>query len=308
MCAAITTNFPSQEALDRAYDVENSVPDFMVYARRYVSESTRARHELTCHSDVRFGPTLAEHIDIFPARRAGAPVLVFIHGGYWRMLTAKEFSFVASGFVPHGVTVVVASYELCPKVSISEIVRQMRALIAWCAENIRAYNGDPSAISVCGHSAGGHLAAMCALTEWAEYGLRSDTLRSIIPISGLFDLEPISRTFMQPDLRISKRDIKEASPLHLMRRVSARMLISYGSEEPAEFANHSEVFLSAWLDFGNNASAFAMQGRNHFDAITDLGDPGSRQVAAILDVMDAHATTLRPTRLDRRLFPQRALL
>lgn len=306
MCAAITKDFSSQAALDQAYDVENSVADFMVYANRYVSDSTRARHELACHATVPFGPTFAEHADIFPARRPGAPVLVFIHGGYWRMLTAKEFSFVARGFVPHDVTVVVANYALCPTVSILEIARQMRALVAWSAKNIRAYNGDPSTISVCGHSAGGHLAAMCALTDWAEYGLPPETIKAIIPISGLFDLEPISRTFMQPDLRISERDIQEGSPIRLMRRVFTKMLISYGSEEPSEFANHSEAFLSAWRGVGNNATTYAMPGYNHFDAILGLGEPESNQVAAILDVMGARAARLRPSRIDRRLFPQRA--
>lgn len=307
MCAAIYRNFTSQEELDQAYDVERSVPDFMVYANWYVSQSARARRDLASRENIAFGPTSAETMDIFPARRPGAPVLVFIHGGYWRMLTAKEFSFVASGFVPHDITVVVANYALCPAVTISEIARQMRALIACCAHNIDAYNGDPDTISVCGHSAGGHLAAMCALTDWSDYALPANTIRSIIPISGLFDLEPISRTFMQPELKISDRDISEASPIRLVRRVPVRMLISYGGEEPDEFVNHSETFLTAWRDAGNIASTFALPCRNHFDAITDLGDPGSKQVAAILEVMGAHPSQRSRSRVDRRLFPQRLL-
>ncbi|MEM6890123.1 MAG: alpha/beta hydrolase [Pseudomonadota bacterium] len=306
MSAAITTDFPSQEALDTAYDVEGSVPDFMAYANRYIAHSAAARRDLTIRESVQFGPTLPEHADIFPARRPDAPVLVFIHGGFWRMLTSREFSFVAQGFVPHDMTVVVATYDLCPRVSITEISRQMRALIAWCARNIGRYNGDPEAISVCGHSAGGHLSAMCALTDWSQYRLPENTIKSIIPISGLFDLEPISRTFMQPDLRISERDIAEASPLRLIRRVPAKMLISYGSDEPSEFANHSESFLAAWRSAGNTADKFALPGRNHFNAISDLGDPKSAQVAAIIDVMGATRRSLGSSRVDRRLFPQRA--
>ena len=308
MSAAIARNLQNQESLDRDYDVENSVPDFMVYANWYVSESARARHDFAFHANVPFGPTRAEHADIYPARRPGAPVLVFIHGGYWRMLTAKEFSFVASGFMPHDVTVVVANYDLCPGVSIPEIARQMRALISWCARNITAYHGDPRNLSVCGHSAGGHLATMCALTDWSDYGLPTDTLRSVIPVSGLFDLEPISRSFMQPELQISDRDISEASPIRLMRPVPTHMLISHGSEEPAGFVSQSEAFLTAWREAGNTADIFALPGRNHFDAITDLGDADSRQVAAILDVMGAcRAKKRSPSRIDRRLFPQKVL-
>ena len=307
MCAAVNRNFTSQEELDQAYDVERSVPDFMAYANWYVSQSARIRRDLTSCENIAFGPTLAETTDIFPARRPGAPVLVFIHGGYWRMLTAKEFSYVASGFVPHGVTVVVANYALCPAVTISEIVRQMRALIAWCAHNIDTYNGDPDAISVCGHSAGGHLAAMCALTNWSDYALPANTIRSVIPISGLFDLEPISRTFMQSELRISERDISESSPIRLVQHVPVRMLIGYGSEEPDEFANHSDSFLTAWRSAGNTVSTFALPGRNHFDAITDLADPGSNQVAAILEIMGVHSSQRNRSWVDRRLFPQRVL-
>lgn len=307
MCAVITKDFPNQAALDKAYDVENSVDDFMIYANQYVSDSARARHDLVYFANVPFGPTSAEHADIFPARRPGAPVFVFMHGGYWRMLTAKEFSFVARGFVPHDVTVVVANYELCPKVSILEISRQMRSLIAWCAKNIQAYNGDSGKIAVCGHSAGGHLAAMCALTDWSDYGLPRETIQAIMPISGLFDLEPISKTFLQPDLQIAERDIQEASPLRHIRRVFSKMLISYGSDEPSEFANHSEAFLAAWRSAGNRVSTYALPGRNHFNAITDLGDPGSRQVAAILDIMDVSSNGLRRSRVDQRLFRQRAM-
>lgn len=306
MCAAIYRDFNNQDALDRAYDVESSVPDFMAYANEYVRQSATARRSLQVHENVPYGPTLAEHADIFPARRPGAPVLIFVHGGYWRMLTAKEFSFVALGFAPHEVTVVVPTYALCPHVSISEIVRQMRALVAWTSRNIHRFNGDAQEISVCGHSAGGHLAAMCALTDWTEYGLSERVIRSIILISGLFDLEPISRTFMQLDLQISKRDIAEASPQRQVRSVPVRMLLGHGSEEPSEFERHSQEFLAAWRHAGNHAETLALLGRNHFDAITDLAKPDSNQVASILDVMGASPVLRTSSRIDRRLFRQRA--
>lgn len=305
MCAAVSRNCTSQKELDEAYDVEGSVPDFSVYADQFVRLSLHARQSLCVRENVRFGPTMPEYADIFPARRPDAPVLIFVHGGYWRMLTAKEFSFVASGFQPHDVTVVVANYDLCPRVSISEITRQMRSLVAWTASNIRRYHGDPDAISMCGHSAGGHLAAMCALTGWSDYGLPDRLIRAIFPISGLFDLEPISQTFLQSDLRISARDIAEASPQNLIRRIPVRMHISYGSEESSEFARHSEEFLMAWRRAGNAADGFSLPERNHFTAITDLADPKSEQVAAILDVMGAGNTLGRGSVIDRRLFPFR---
>jgi arylformamidase len=279
--------FRTREALDAAYDVERAVPDFMAYARQYVAASEAARADLPHSAGVRYGATLAEYADIFPAATRGAPVLVFIHGGYWRILSAREFSFVARGFAPGGVTVVVANYDLCPAVTVPEIVRQMRALLAWTALNIAAFNGDPENITVAGHSAGGHLAAMCALADWpGRYGLSPRTVRAIVPISGLFDLEPLALTFLQKDLRLSHRDIDEASPLRLLAgRVPARMLITYGGDETSEFVRHSEEFRAAWEAAGNAVRFLPQLGRNHFTAITDLAEPEAPLTRAILDLM-----------------------
>ncbi|USJ28494.1 alpha/beta hydrolase [Ensifer adhaerens] len=283
---SIYRDFKTQVELDAAYDVEASVPDFMVYARQYLESSAQARQDLDCDLGVRFGPSVEEYVDIFPASRPNAPVLIFIHGGYWRILSAGDFSFVARGPAQADVTVVVANYALCPKVSISEITRQMRAMVAWVHRRISSFNGDPENIFVAGHSAGGHLATMCALTDWRrDYDLPSNTVRGIIPISGVFDLEPIRKTFMQQDLAISDRDIREVSPQRVVGRCDVPMLISYGGDELPEFIRQSEDFLQAWKKAGNKATFFPQLGRNHFNAISDLADAESSLCKAIFSFM-----------------------
>ena len=284
MAGFIYRQFATQAELDAAYDVEGSVPDFRVYARQYVaaSEATRrrARHVL----DVRYGPTLEEYADLFPAPRRGAPIVIFIHGGYWRILSAREFSFCAEGLQRAGCAVVVASHSLCPKVTIGEIVRQMRALVAWTVRHADRIGGDPEDIWIVGHSAGGHLAAMCALADWpGEYGLSPRTVRGIVGISGVYDLEPIALTFLQKDLRLAPRDVSANSPQALVRRVFPAMLYTYGGDEPSEFARQSEDFAAAWMRAGNRASYFPQIVRNHFTAITDLAEPDAPLTRAILD-------------------------
>lgn len=297
MCAAIYRDFQTQQELDGAYDVEASVPDFMAYAHQFIDGSADTRRDLNHHSNVSFGPTVEEYCDIFPADRRGAPVMIFIHGGYWRMLSAADFSFVARGFAGRGVTTVIANYALCPHVTIPEIVRQMRALVWWSFHNISDFNGDPHNIHVSGHSAGGHLVAMCALTDWAgAYGLPVNVLKSATAISGLFDLEPIRLTYLQPELRIRDEDIAEASPLRLLRTVPTRMLITYGSDEPSEFSRHSEEFIAAWRKKGNRAEFFPQMGRNHFTAITDLAESDAPLTRAIFDIMDHHSIARAPGR------------
>lgn len=268
--------FKTRADLDNAYDVERSVPDFRVYADQWVSGSAQARRHLQGKLGVRFGPTVEEYCDIFPADRRGAPVFVFIHGGYWRLLSAREFSFVALGLTDAGVTTVVANYALCPQVTLTEIVRQMRALVSWVHRHIAEFGGDPENIHVGGHSAGGHLAAMMALTDWrGRYGLSPKVVKTAFSISGLFDLEPLRHSWLQPDLRLDDREVETQSPQRLIRPVTAPMLLSYGSEEPSAFSQQSDAFMSAWRRAGNRASFLPQIGRNHFTAIADFADGNS---------------------------------
>ncbi|MEM8551974.1 MAG: alpha/beta hydrolase [Pseudomonadota bacterium] len=285
--AAFFRQFATQEALEAAYDVEASVPDFAAYARQFVESAARTREKQPCELGVRFGPTVEEYADIFPATRRGAPIFIFIHGGFWRSLSARDFSFCAAGLQRAGVTAVVANYTIAPAARIGEMVRQMRALVAWCYANADAINGDAEAIYVCGHSAGGHLTATTLLSDWAkDYGLPADTVKGGIAISGLFDLAPIKLVpFVQNDLRLTDEEVELFSPSRHLRRVRANLIVTYGSEEPSEFLRQSDEFLAGWRQTGNRGSFLPQPGRNHFTAITDLAEPGSDLCRAILGMM-----------------------
>jgi arylformamidase len=274
--ATLYRDFTTQAQIDAQYDVEKSVPDFTIYARHFIEESRLARHRLRCELDVPYGPTRDETLDIFPAASRSAPVFVFIHGGYWRILSSKEFSCVALGLNQLDVCTVVVNYSLTPKVSIDEITRQSRAAVAWILKSIDQHGGDPNRVVLGGHSAGGHLTAMCLQTAWEEeYGLPNDPLAGAVMVSGLYDLQPLRFTSMQPLIQLDDGVIRRNSPLFTVRSCKTPALVTWGGDEPDEFRRQSDDFLGTWTAAGNRAKRAPQAGKNHFDAIYGFEDPDS---------------------------------
>ena len=283
--------FTSQAQIDAQYNAGASVPDASACMRHYAEQGARARATLPCRLDVAFGPTRDETLDIFPADRPGAPVFVFIHGGYWRALSSKDFSGVALGLQPLGITTVVIDYALCPKVSIDEITRQARAAVAWVLRHIEAHGGDPARVAVGGHSAGGHLAAMCLETAWADdYGLAADPLAAAVLVSGLYDLAPLRYSYLQPQIQLDDGIIRRNSPLFGVRACGTPALITWGANESSEFARQSSSLHAAWQAAGNRSELIAQADANHFSALhgfEDAASPLCRWLAEALGVAPA---------------------
>lgn len=282
-------DFSTQEQIDQQYNIEAAVGDMRPYVEWFVDSSATARAELACALDVPFGPTRDETLDIFPARTPDAPVLLFVHGGYWRILSSKEFSLVARGPVAHDVTVVVSNYSLCPKVSLAEITRQSRAAVAWIANNIARYNGNPARLFVAGHSAGGHQVGMLVATDWVgEYGLPADVIKGGMPISGLFDLSPFRHSWLQPKLQLDADLIARQSPLLHIPEQAPPLLVTLGGDESSEFHRQSADYVAAWRARGHRATEFAQPGKNHLTAIGDFEQADSALCRALLDFIAAN--------------------
>jgi arylformamidase len=279
-------NLATQEELDAQYNLNAMLPEA---AARYEEfcwrESDSVRAVLGHRLDVPFGPTLAEHVDVYPAGES-APVLIYVHGGFWCLRTSKEFGFVARGPVSRGVATVVTNYDLCPRVTIDEIVRQIRAAVAWAHKNAASFGGDPGRIHVAGHSAGGHLVAMLLATDWeGEYGLPGNVIKGATAISGLYDLAPFPYTFLQPKLQLGYDQIFRNSPILNIPDSSAPVLVAYGDNETDEFKRQAEEFLDAWQANGLEVERLILQDKNHYEVIDGFLDAESPLCSAILGQM-----------------------
>lgn len=261
--------FLTQEQLDAEYDVEKAVSNFPDYITKYVTDSQQARKILKHRSVIAYGPTLMERLTVYPAKEAGAPVLIFIHGGYWKIGLGDDYDFVAMGAAKANFTVVIVNYDLAPKVTIPEMVRQIRSSIAWTSHNIIQFNGDSEQIFVAGHSAGGHLAAMSAVTNWTDYGLPKNSIKGILAVSGLFDLEPVSHTFVQPVIRITEDQILSSSPVRLIVPSKIPLIVAWGDQETQAFKTQSSNYLEAWKNIGNNGTALVLP-ENHFSILKEF--------------------------------------
>ena len=225
-----------------------------------------------------YGPSMRRTIDLFPARHDDqAPLAMFIHGGYWRSLEPSMFSQAAAGPNALGITVAVAGYDLCPHVSIADIIEQMRVacLMLWRKRRQRIF--------VYGHSAGGHLAACMVATDWKAFA--SDAPADLVPaaysISGVFDLLPLVHVSMNPDLRLGKADARRVSPLHWSIPAGRSLDAVVGALESDEFLRQSKTIAESWRRGATLTRYEEIAGTNHFTVVDALADPDSAMTARV---------------------------
>ena len=268
---------------DRMYNNRALVPDFADHFANWRQRSEQARAQRRCVLDVAYGDGPNETLDIFPASRPNARVVVFIHGGYWRSLDKADHSFVAPPLLDMGACVVVVNYALCPgtekqPITIPDIALQCARSLAWVWRHIGAHGGNRNDMSVIGHSAGGHLAAMMLACGWKALGadLPADLVRKALSISGLFDLEPVRKTpFVQGDLKLTPEQVRRASPALWATPKGRTLYTVVGGDESPEFLRHNTLIRKAW-GARTVPVCEALPGLNHFSVVSALTDPAHR--------------------------------
>lgn len=269
----------SPEWLDLMYNPRMTVPDALERLASWTRLSEPVRRNRRAVLDVPFGDGADECLDIYPARSKGpAPVLFFIHGGYWRSLDKRDHAFLAPHFSDQGACVVIPNYTLCPTNTVAGIVMQVVRSLAWTWRHIAKHGGDPARITVAGHSAGGHLTAMMMACLWREVGadLPPQLARNALSVSGLHDLTPfLTAPFLKDTLSLTPAQVRRVSPGLLPAPASGQLSAVVGGEESTEFHRQARLIQRAW---GRRRVPLveSLPGLNHFTVLESLVQPGSR--------------------------------
>ncbi len=264
--------------LNREYSPSSRVPE-----RREIIRSWRQRGWAFARrrtAELRYGPTPRQAMDLYmpdPASLAGGrkPLLfIFIHGGYWQAIDKRDNGYLLQALVARGVAGVSLNYDLCPDVTIGDIAAQCRAALCYLRDHAADWGYDAGRMHVSGHSAGAHLAAMLGSDPAAP------RLASLTLLSGLYDLEPLRLTGMNPVLRLDPATAHAWSPLYRRPQGNPAVILSVGEAESGEFHRQTALLATAWAPDAVIHHA-AAPGDNHFTIIDRLADTGSALFRAV---------------------------
>jgi arylformamidase len=253
-----------QAALDAAYNNAVAVADSQDWLARWRERSAAVRAEPYARLDIPYGSRPRERFDYFSAGARRAPLFVFIHGGYWQRNDKDTFAFVADGPRAHGIDVALVGYTLAPDVRLTDIVGEIHQTVSVLAERANDLGFDRDRLFVGGWSAGGHLTAMAA---------SHPAMRGGLPISGIFDLEPIALSYLDEKLALDAAEIAAQSPLRMLASPMAPLRLFVGGGELPELRRQSAEYADAARERGLPVALTELLGHNHFSILDELCRP-----------------------------------
>jgi arylformamidase len=266
----------SQRGLDAEFTLD-MVRDLDALLARRAAAAATAYAQFPVVRALRYGPGAGETFHLFSSRFAGgpAPVEIFIHGGFWVSMEAEQFSFLARGFVPFGVALVVIDYPLIPTLRMAGIVDACRRAVTYVHRHGSEHGLDPDRIFITGNSAGGHLVAELMDRTWPrEAGLPDDVIRGGAAVSGLFDLRPVATSFRNESLKFTPEEVERFSPLLRRPEIRSPTIVAVGGDETGEFLRQCEDFAQLVRSIGAPVEHIVVAGTNHITVVLDaLADP-----------------------------------
>ncbi|AZP14267.1 alpha/beta hydrolase [Undibacterium parvum] len=273
----------SADYYSEQYNARANIPEHPYIFTRWVEQSAQVRRRHAGLFDLMYGESAGERLDLFPTRVANAPLLVFIHGGWWRSLDKSDFSSLAPAYTNAGMNVAMLNYSLAPEASIEEIVQQQLRALAWLYKNAERYEIDGERIILVGHSAGAHLAAMLMTANWSTYdaALPERLIKAAALLSGVYDLSPLLQTdFVNVDLKLTEERILPLSPGLMPLSQAIPFITAVGGLESDEFKRQTSMLEKHWKH--QHHTSIALPESNHLTICDALSDPASALNTAII--------------------------
>jgi len=271
---------------ESAYNPRLAVPEYAQHFERWRSKSRQARASLSGYLEVPYGPHPMEKLDLFRAKGLSRALLVFIHGGYWRALDKSDQSFIAVPFVERGVTTVLVNYALAPAVHVQDIVLQLLQACAWLYRNGSNFGASTGKLFVAGHSAGGHLTAMCLAAQWPRFApdLPAKVVHGGLSVSGVYDVVPVMHTpSVNVDVRLTPAEANRVSPALIPPATDAPVYTAVGGKEQEGFHHQNKLLRDKWRSVVKDDLACPED--NHFTILDRLATPGSTLFRGAMKMM-----------------------
>jgi arylformamidase len=272
-----------QDELEYQYNPRVSVPEYPELAKIRAAQARQVRATAKSWLNVAYGNSPREQLDIYAPDRPAGPVLIYIHGGYWRSGSKEDNCNFVPTFTQRGATVVLVEYDLCPNVTVADIVRQTRSAIAWTYKNIVRYSGDPARLFVAGHSAGGHLTAMALAHDWQEDGAPQNLIKGAVATSGVYDLEMVMKISVQEQVRMTTELAAKNSPLLHPPRVKCPLLVAVGADEPKGWQQMSKDYFEFCQRSGMPVEYLVEPDANHYTMTEHLLDASRPLTRAMIE-------------------------
>jgi arylformamidase len=274
-----------QDELEYQYNPRVSVPEYPTLAKMRAAQARKVRESAKSWLNVAYGSSARELLDIYPADRPAGPALVYIHGGYWRSGSKEDNCNFVPTFTKRGATVVLVEYDLCPSVTVTDIVRQTRSAIAWIYKNIIRYGAEPSKLFISGHSAGGQLTAMALAHDWEKEGLPADLIKGAVATSGVYDLAMVMKISVQEQVRMTAEIAAANSPLLHPPLVRCPLVVAVGADEPQGWQQMSEAYFEFCKRSGMPVEYLVEPGANHYTMSEHLLDDSRPLTRAMIKQM-----------------------
>jgi len=277
-----------QDELDAAYDQAAYAPNLAQLTERRVSNSALARKRLGDPERFAYGPTPPEFVEIYRARRANAPVLVFLHGGAWKSTWTARYDFAAETFVNAGAHFVMVEFTGVEEAggSLMTLALQVRSAVAWVYKNAALFGGDRDRIFLGGHSSGAHLAGTVTIADWREFGVPADIVKGTLCCSGMYELAPVRLSKRSAYVQFNDAMVEALSTQRHLDRIRIPLVVAYGTYETPEFQRQGREFATALQQARKPVRLIVAEGYNHFELIETIGNPYGLIGRATLELMD----------------------